>query len=85
MRSMADSNQTNGGLVDEQGQPLGTAAAQARQAGARLIDEQGQAIRRTAQQASDVGEDLASMIRERPLTAALLAVGIGIVIGRLSA
>jgi ElaB/YqjD/DUF883 family membrane-anchored ribosome-binding protein len=81
---MADSSQTNGGLVDEQGQPVGS-AAQARQAGAKIIDEQGRTIRDTASQASDMGEDLAGMIRERPLTAALIAVGIGIVIGRLSA
>ena len=61
----------------------GSMANEARTAGARLLDEHGREIEQAKQAASGALDHVGDYVREQPVSTALLALGIGYIIGRL--
>ena len=55
-----------------------------RDAASRLYDTAGQPLRATAQAAGDQADELATFVREQPLTAALVALIIGYILGKIT-
>jgi ElaB/YqjD/DUF883 family membrane-anchored ribosome-binding protein len=48
------------------------------------VTDAGEAVQRTINQASDAQDQVATFIRDNPITAALIAVGIGYLLGKLT-
>ncbi len=73
--------QTASKLLDATGETIDDAA----RADARILDSQGQALERTRAETEDIPAQLSGVIRRQPLTAVLIAVGVGLLLGRLMA
>jgi ElaB/YqjD/DUF883 family membrane-anchored ribosome-binding protein len=73
--------QTASKLLDATGETIDDAA----RADARILDSQGQALQRTRAETQDISAQLSEAIRRQPLTAVLAAVGLGLLLGRLTA
>lgn len=73
--------QTASKLLDATGETIDDAA----RADARILDSQGQALQRTRAETQDISAQLSGAIRRQPLTAVLAAVGLGLLLGRLTA
>ena len=58
-------------------------ANEGRDAETRLLDAQGRVMNRGARQAQGTLEQIETYVREQPFSAALLALGIGYILGRL--
>lgn len=58
-------------------------ADQAKNTAGKLLDSQGRAINRATESAGGALDQVESYIRQQPFSAALLALGIGYLIGRL--
>ncbi len=63
--------------------PNGTMANEARDAGGRLLDQHGRAVGQARQTAEGMLDQVGHYVREQPISTALLALGIGYIIGRL--
>jgi len=48
------------------------------------IADAGEAVQRTINQASDKQDEVSQFVRDRPVTALLIAVGIGYVLGKIT-
>ncbi len=88
--SMGNEARDSGGqLLDAQGRPMPQArqtGKQARQTG-KQAQQSGQQVRQPAQQAQQRAEGLAEevgeYVRQQPVSAALLALAVGYIVGRL--
>ena len=73
--------QTTSKLLDATGETIdGTARADP-----RILDSHGQVLQRTRAETQDISAQLSEAIRRQPLTAVLVAVGLGLLLGRLTA
>ena len=64
-------------------QLYGTTAGQSGNASGKLYDAQGQSIRSSAQQAQSTAVQIEDYIRQQPLSAVLLALGAGYILGKI--
>jgi ElaB/YqjD/DUF883 family membrane-anchored ribosome-binding protein len=65
------------------GDTSGSMANEARDTAGRLLDAQGNAINHACSSAEGALEQVGTYVREQPFSAALIALGIGYIIGRL--
>ena len=61
----------------------GSMANEGRDADRRLLDADGRAVNQAKQSAESMLDEVGDYIREQPVSTALLALGIGYIIGRL--
>lgn len=73
--------QTTSKLLDATGETIDDTA----RADARILDSQGQVLQRTRPETQNISAQLSEAIRRQPLTAVLVAVGLGLLLGRLTA
>jgi ElaB/YqjD/DUF883 family membrane-anchored ribosome-binding protein len=65
------------------GDPSGSMANEARDTTGRLLDAQGNAINRACGTVEGALDQVGEYVREQPFSAALIALGVGYIIGRL--
>ncbi len=65
------------------GDTTASMANEARDTAGRLLDAQGKAVNRASSTAEGTLDQVGTYVREQPFSAALIALGIGYIIGRL--
>jgi hypothetical protein len=76
--AVPDSTRQNATLLDASGEPVGGTA------GVRILDSSGQPMRHTRPGTQDISLRLRQIIHRQPLTAVLVGIGFGILLGRLT-